>query len=168
MSIQFKKELPPFDPFQKIGGDWALLGVCDGERCNAMTVSWGECGVLWNKNVFTVFVRPERYSHELIENTDTVTLSFFDKKFRDTLVYFGRTSGRSEDKLLKSGLRTKAENGALVFEEAELVLVGKIIYKGEVLPENFVDKTLLSHYKDGGLHTAYTCEIIGCFTAEEN
>lgn len=162
MSIQFKNELPPFDPFQKIGGDWALLGACDGERCNAMTVSWGECGVLWNKNVFTAFVRPERFTHSLIEKSGIITLSFFDKSLRDKLLYFGRVSGSDEDKILKSGLRTKVENGALVFEEAELVLIGRVIYKAELGEENFVDKTLLSNYKDGGLHTAYTCEITGC------
>ncbi len=163
MDFTLKKELPSFDPFVKIGGDWALLGVCGGDDANAMTVSWGECGVLWNKNVFTVFVRPERYSHELLEKTDTVTLSFFDKSYRDTLVYFGRTSGRDEDKISKSGLRASVLNGALVFEEAEFVLVGKIIYKGEISPENFVDKSLEAHYSDGGFHTFYTCEIIGCF-----
>ena len=37
-----------FDPFKKIGEEWALFGVSAEGESNAMTVSWGEAGVLWN------------------------------------------------------------------------------------------------------------------------
>ena len=66
-----------FNPFLKIGCEWALLGGVVGGVTNAMTVSWGEAGVLWNKPIFTVFVRPTRYTFELLEKTDIATLSFF-------------------------------------------------------------------------------------------
>ena len=39
-----------------IGKDWML--VCAGD--NAMTASWGGMGVLWNKPVAFVFIRPQR------------------------------------------------------------------------------------------------------------
>ncbi len=158
-----KTQLVDFDPFQKIGKDWALLGVACGDEKNAMTVSWGECGVLWNKNVFTAFVRPERYTHSLLEKSDIITLSFFGEEYRNTLTYFGRTSGRDENKIEKSALKTSVQDGALVFHDAELVLVGRVIYKSEITPENFIDKDFLKHYEKDGFHTVYTCEITGVY-----
>ena len=160
MSELKSTNLPEFDPFKKIGGDFALLGAVSGDKYNAMTVSWGECGVLWNKNIFTAFVRPQRYTHELSENTEYLTLSFFDESFRKTLVYFGRTSGRDEDKFEKSGLHAEIKDNALIIPEASLVLVGKIIYKTKIRPEEFVDKALLSNYTEEDYHTVYTCEIV--------
>jgi len=153
-------ELPEFDPFKRIGGDFALLGAVSGDRYNAMTVSWGECGFLWNKSVFTVFVRPQRYTHELSENTEYLSLSFFDEEYRKALIYFGRTSGRDEDKFEKSGLHAEVTDGKLIIPEANLVLVGRIIYKSKIRPEEFVDHDFLSNYKEEDYHTVYTCEIV--------
>ncbi len=155
-----QKKLPDFDPFVKIGAEFALLGAVDGENKNAMTVSWGECGVLWNKNVFTVFVRPQRYTHEILKKSEFITLSFFGNDYKDEIMYFGRVSGRDEDKFEKTSLFANNENGALVFEKAHLTLVGKIIYKTRIDPENFVDEKIAENYPSKDYHTVYTCEII--------
>ena len=90
-----------FDPFKRIGEEWALFGVTADGDSNAMTVSWGEAGVLWNKPIFTVFIRPTRYTYTLAEKTDIATLSFFPEDYKKTLSYFGRVSGRDENKLEK-------------------------------------------------------------------
>jgi flavin reductase (DIM6/NTAB) family NADH-FMN oxidoreductase RutF len=156
-------ELPEFDPFKRIGGDFALLGAVSDGKYNAMTVSWGECGVLWNKSVFTVFVRPQRYTHTLSENTEYLSLSFFDEEYRKTLIYFGRNSGRDEDKFEKSGLTAEIKDNALIIPEANLVLVGRIIYKTKIRPEEFVDREFLSNYAENDFHTVYTCEITDCY-----
>ena len=42
-----------------------------------MTVSWGNMGVMWNKNIVTAFIRPQRYTHEFLEAGDFFTLSFY-------------------------------------------------------------------------------------------
>ena len=45
-------------PFEKIGSEWMLItGEKDG-KVNTMTASWGGVGVLWGKNVATVYIRP--------------------------------------------------------------------------------------------------------------
>lgn len=146
-----------FNPFVKIGAEWALLGVTDGESKNAMTVSWGEAGVLWNKPIFTVFVRPTRHTYSLIENSDIATLSFFKEDMKKTLSYFGRVSGRNEDKLSKILHRT--ENGALLFDDATLTLVGKKLYYTDIDPNNFLDDSIELNYSND-YHRAYTYEII--------
>lgn len=145
-----------FDPFKKIGEEWALFGVTADGESNAMTVSWGEAGVLWNKPIFTVFIRPTRYTYTLAERTDVATLSFFPEELKKTLSYFGRVSGRDEDKLEK--LSHKTENGILTFNDATLTLVGKKLYYTDIDPDKFVDTTLESNY-DNDYHRVYVYEI---------
>ena len=146
-----------FDPFKKIGEEWALFGVSAEGESNAMTVSWGEAGVLWNKPIFTVFIRPTRYTYDLAEKTDTATLSFFPEDFKKILSYFGRTSGRDENKLDK--LPHKVEGGVLTFDDATITLVGKKLYYSDIDPKNFVDSSLESNY-DNDYHRVYVYEIV--------
>ena len=68
------------NPFSLIGEDWMLVAASDGERVNAMTASWGGVGILWGKKVAFIFVRPQRYTKELIDKSDKLSLSFFDEK----------------------------------------------------------------------------------------
>ena len=91
--------------FKRIGKDWMLISAADGTRENTMTASWGCMGVLWNKPVAVCFIRPERHTYSLVENTDRLTLSFFDGGYRDALTLCGRTSGRDEDKFARAGLQ---------------------------------------------------------------
>ncbi len=35
--------------------------------CNTMTASWGGLGVLWNKPMATIYVRPQRYTFQFLE-----------------------------------------------------------------------------------------------------
>ena len=55
------KEIAPEDlmlnPFTKIGKEWMLITAgADVEHCNTMTASWGAMGVMWGKNVVSVYI----------------------------------------------------------------------------------------------------------------
>ena len=50
------------NPFTKFEKDWALLTAGTEERYNSMTIGWGSLGTVWNKDVLTVYVRPDRYT----------------------------------------------------------------------------------------------------------
>ena len=41
--------------FEMIGKDWMLITAQKGDKVNTMTASWGGLGVIWNKNVVTVY-----------------------------------------------------------------------------------------------------------------
>ena len=69
------KQLPD-NFFTAIGKEWMLVTSGDKEHFNTMTASWGCVGWLWNKPVAVIFIRPERYTHEFIEQNETLTLSF--------------------------------------------------------------------------------------------
>jgi len=36
-----------------------------GDKVNIITASWGGVGVLWNKRVADIFIRPQRYTKNL-------------------------------------------------------------------------------------------------------
>ena len=43
----FPIEQLEFNPFEKIGTEWALVSAGSKQKANTMTISWGGVGVLW-------------------------------------------------------------------------------------------------------------------------
>lgn len=146
--------------FNLIGKDWALITTKkpDGSY-NTMTASWGGAGILWNKPVVFVFIRPQRYTYELIEGQDSFTLSFLDNSYREKLGYCGKVSGRNEDKLQKCGFTViPTENGGFI-REAKTAITCRKLYFGDILESGFADETLLSNYAAKDYHRMYIGEI---------
>lgn len=104
------REINPIDlnesTFRLIGHDWMLVTAAHNSRVNTMTASWGGFGVLFNKNVAYIFVRPQRFTKEFVDGSDRFSLTFFDKSFKKELSYLGTASGKDEDKINKAGLTT--------------------------------------------------------------
>ncbi len=150
--------------FSLIGDRWCLISAYDesheGLPYNAMTASWGGMGVLWNKNVFFCFIRPQRYTKEFIDASDKIVLSFFDENKRSALSYCGSHSGRDGDKLTECGLSVKIQDGACRFDEAAVTIVGRKLFAADMREADFIDKELMKkNYKENDFHTVYVCEI---------
>ena len=147
------------NPFQMIGKDWALVTAGDETGCNTMTVSWGNMGIMWNKNIVTVFIRPQRYTKEFLDRFDNFTLSFYEESSREALKLCGSKSGRDLDKIKAAGLTPVHENGTTYFEEARLVLECRKIYLDKIRPEGFLDPSIQKHYPENDYHLIYMGEI---------
>lgn len=155
------------NPFKMIGKEWMLVTASDGEKVNTMTASWGGLGVMWNKNVAFVVLRPDRYTKEFIDSNDTFTLSFYDNTYKKTLSYLGSVSGRDEDKVQKSGLTLAKVKDAPYFEEAKIVLVCKKLFNQTFNEECFLDKSIIeSCYPLKDFHTLYIVEISNALIKE--
>ena len=96
-------EITPYDiknnTFTCIGKDGCLITAKKDNNINTMTAAWGGFGVMWNKNVVYIAIRPQRYTKEFVDNSDYFSLTFFDKEYKDKLMYLGTVSGRDEDKI---------------------------------------------------------------------
>lgn len=149
------------DPFTMIGKEWMLVTAeKEDGSVNTMTASWGGVGILWNKKVAFVFIRPQRYTKEFIDAQEHLTLSFYDETYRKELAYFGKISGREEDKISKAGFHTIQENGYAYFEEANTVLKCKKLYAQDLTEEGFFDMELIEkNYPLKDYHTMYVVEI---------
>ena len=145
--------------FNCIGKDWMLITTANGDKVNAMTASWGGLGVLWGQNVCTVYIRPQRYTYELIENSDTFSISFLSEKYRDALKLCGTLSGRDCDKLTLAGLSSEFVDKTPVICEADTVLVCRKLYCDDLHKDAFISDAPLSNYKDGDFHRFYICKI---------
>ncbi len=143
---------------------WLLLtsGDFKSNKYNTMTVGWGSIGTMWNKPFAQVVVRPTRFTYEFMEKYDTFTLTAFPEKFKDQLKYLGTVSGRSENKILKSGLTVISSEkvSAPSFEEAELIIECKKIYWDDLKPGNFIDNTIEGSYPEKDYHRIYFGEIL--------
>ena len=158
----FTADMMECSPFDKIGKEWMLVTAEMNGKANTMTASWGGVGVLWNKPVAFVFLRPQRYTREFVDSSDTLSLSFYgeSEEAHKTLTYLGRVSGRDEDKIAKSGLTLTHEDGVPFFEEARMVLLGRKLYCQQMNPESFLIPGLAEkNYPQKDYHFVYVVEI---------
>ena len=153
--------------FETIGKEWILVAAGNKDKFNMMTASWGCLGWLWNKPVAVIFIRPERYTHGLIEENEYLTLSFLGKNEEARKIYnfCGSKSGRDFDKAKEAHLTPVAtENGCVTFDEARLTLTCRKLYKTQIRPEEMLDKSIEQWYGEkGGLHDVYVVEILDAY-----
>ena len=138
-----------FNPFTKIGKEWMLVTAGNEEKHNTMTASWGGVGVMWGKNVVSVYIRPQRYTKEFVDANDTFTLSFYDETYK------------------KAGLTPYYVDGTTAFEEANMILVCKKQYHQDMKGEHFdVKENIERWYPEHDFHTMYMAEIVKVLVKE--
>ncbi|WP_398440839.1 flavin reductase [Sedimentibacter sp.] len=159
--IEIKPEELNKSAFQMIGNDWMLITAEKDNKVNTMTASWGGLGVMWHKNVSYIVLRPQRYTKEFIDNTDTFSLCFFDSKYKKELSYLGSVSGRDEDKMSKTALTLNHFDNIPCFEEADIIITCKKMFAQEFNPDSFIEKNLVEkNYSNKDFHTMYISEIL--------
>ncbi len=124
------------DPFTKFEKDWALLTAGTEDHFNSMTIGWGALGTVWNKDVLTVYVRPDRYTWQFLKDSDTFTVAFFPERCRKALTIMGTLSGRDGDKVAAAGLTPRFLPQGITFEEAAETFVCRKIYMAPMAYED--------------------------------
>lgn len=151
-----------FNPFDKISKQWMLVSAGDEKKSNTMTASWGGVGIMWGKPVVSVYIRPQRYTKEFIDQNEYFTLSFLSEEYRKSLNVCGSISGRNvEDKWKEAGLHAYYVDGTTGVEEADEIFVCRKLYAQEMTPECFTDKECDEKwYPSKDYHTMYMAEIV--------
>ncbi len=154
--------------FEAIGKEWMLVSAGTIDNFNMMTASWGCIGWLWNKPVAIIFVRPERYTHDFIENCEKLTLSFLgdEGEMRKVYNFCGSKSGRDINKAQETGLTpVETKGGSVAFKEARLTLECRKLYSDTIKPNAFIDANLSQWYGEGkgGYHDFYVVEIMNVY-----
>ena len=149
-----------FNVFSAIGHQWMLITAGTPEHCNTMTASWGGLGILWSKPMATVYIRPQRYTRQFVDENEYFTLAFFPESWRKQLSLCGIKSGREIDKVKECGFTVAAaECGAPYFKEAELVLVCRKQMRLPMDPAAMPEDVKEKHY-NGDYHDIYWGEIV--------
>lgn len=157
-----------FHPVNAFREDWMALATGnEKDGFNAMTISWGHIGELWNKPSVVCYVRPQRYTKKFMDDGDMFTLNWFGREQREALSILGSRSGRDCDKIALAKLTPFFTDGTVGFEEAKLCLVCRKLYQAPVKAECFVDEALRDEvYSAGDYHDLYIGEIVRVFKGE--
>ena len=157
------------NPMTMFGDEWfALAAGSEGSGANAMTIAWGHMGSLWERDshanrlpTVVVYVRPSRYTKELLDRESLFTLSLFDKDGKKALGYLGSHSGRESDKFAAAGLTPVFADGTVYCGEAKLAFICKKLYQAPLKEEGFIDRELVDfNYPLRDFHEMYIGEIL--------
>lgn len=81
----------------------AMVTCAEGDKKNIVTVAWTGT-VCTNPPMLSISLRPERYSHGMIERTGEFVLNLTTQKLVRACDYCGVKSGRNTDKFKETGL----------------------------------------------------------------
>lgn len=148
------------NPFVSIGKEWMLITAGDETKVNTMTASWGGIGVLWNENVVSAYIRPQRYTKKFVDEQQCFSLSFFNGNYKKELGILGSVSGKDSDKIKDVDFHVTYLDGVPTFEEASFVFIVEKIYEDVLKTDCFIDKSLdEKNYPNQDYHTIYIAKI---------
>lgn len=140
---------------------WGLAMAGDSpEHCNAMTIGWGNVGVIWGKPAATVYIRESRFTKEFFDACDTFSVAFLPPELHDKHKVFGSMSGRDVNKTELTGLTPIMVDGTPLYEESALVFICRKAYADVLDAEHYVDAEARRRYyghpsTQGDEHTMY-------------
>jgi flavin reductase (DIM6/NTAB) family NADH-FMN oxidoreductase RutF len=146
--------------FKRVGTDWMLVGAKNGDGANMMTASWGGMGILWGRPVAFVFLRPQRFTRELVDAAGTFSLTFYDEKYREQLNLCGSKSGRDVDKVQACGFDIVYEGETPYFAQANTAIICRKLYRQPLLSACFTDSRVdEAMYPQKDYHILYVGEV---------
>ncbi|SDB95625.1 flavin reductase family protein [Williamwhitmania taraxaci] len=153
------------NPFKLLDKEWMLVTAKADLKTNTMTASWGGFGILWNKPVAFVFIRPQRFTFEFIEHSERLSLSFFAEDYRAALKLCGSKSGRDTNKIEDAGLTLiELPTGSPGFKEARIMMDCRKLFFTDLSAGTFIDKNIQpSVYPTSDFHRLYIGEIEACW-----
>ena len=131
-----------------------------------MTIGWAEFGIIWNRPVCMVMVRPTRYTYTLIEESSAFTVNVPASGMEALLAFCGRNSGREVDKIKILGLSCSPSKrvDSIVLDSCALAYECQVIAKCDISPEMLAADVLSDHYRGGipeaNYHRVYFGEIL--------
>lgn len=160
----YPMDMLEWNPMEKISKEWFMLVTESEGKANLMTCSWGGIGHIWNKNSVSVYVRESRYTHEMLDKSDTFAVCFLDpneKSSKSTLKYLGMVSGRDEDKVAGAKLTINHINDIAFVDESQFTILCRKVAAVPMPEDSILDDSIVeAHYKNGDYHTMYIGEII--------
>ncbi len=142
-----------------------LLAVPDkGRPANVMTIGWATYGRIWGQPMCIVFVRPSRYSYELITQAGAFTVNCMPEGSEPAIARCGTVSGRQIDKVAEQGWT--AANGLAVpapyIAEATIHVECRTVFTSKITKE--LDPAMLAQfYPQGDLHDVYFGQVMGVY-----
>ena len=143
-----------------------LAAASPSGGANVMTIGWATFGIVWNRPVCMVMVRPTRYTFTLIEESGAFTVNVPASGMDDVLDFCGHNSRRDVDKIRALGLAFSPAKtiASISLDDCSLTYECRVVGKYDISPDMLAEDVLLNHYKDGtregNYHRVYLGEIL--------
>lgn len=129
---------------------------------NVMAIGWGSVGVVWGRPVFTVLVRPSRFTWRNMEAAGEFVVSVPTDDMHDVCMHCGTVSGRDHDKFAECSLTTTPADTVRVplIEQCAMHYECRTLLKNDVI-ESQLDATVRADaYGGGDFHRIYYGHIL--------
>lgn len=143
---------------ERMAAEGILLASFDAHgKLNPMTIGWGVFGWIWGRPIFTVLVRPSRYTYGCIERTGDFTVNVQPADRTDAATLCGTVSGRDQDKMGELGLTllpsSKVKSPGIA--ECPIVFECQVVHRNDVQPPELAADIKTEYYPDGDFHRIY-------------
>jgi flavin reductase (DIM6/NTAB) family NADH-FMN oxidoreductase RutF len=162
-----KKEVS-YDAFLKetvslIANNGALLVTQHREdKPNVMTIGWGLVGIVWGLPIFTVLVRPSRFTYRRVDESGEFTVNIPYPSMSETVLYCGTVSGRNNDKFKEKSLTpipSKTVSSPLIAQCA-IHYECKTVHKNDIASGTFPDSINDEFYPENDFHRVFYGRIL--------
>ena len=155
------------DAINRIKSDGAFLNIKskDNKEINVMTIGWTAIGYMWRKPIMIVMVRKSRFTHHIIENACSFTVSVPISNLKDALDFCGTKSGRDFNKFKEVNLSVipAQKVNTPIINTPGFHFECKIVYKSKMNPELLCSEYKEDVYPDNDYHSFYFGEIVDCY-----
>jgi flavin reductase (DIM6/NTAB) family NADH-FMN oxidoreductase RutF len=144
-------------------GPGLLVGSYDAAgRANAMTIGWGTIGSIWGIPMWTILVRPSRYTYRCIEHSGCFTVNVPSSGMEKACAICGSKSGRDMDKFKECGLTAQKALTVLAptIDQCPIVYECQVVHSNDVLPTKLSDEIHPGAYISGDFHRIYFGKIL--------
>ena len=131
---------------------------------NVMAIGWGTIGIIWQKPMFVVLVRPSRHTYKLIEETGEFTVNIVPRQLKEVVQYCGTVSGRDHNKFKEKQLTAipSKKVKAPIIKECILHFECRVVHKNDLIPSELEKSIIPALYPKGDFHRVYFGEILAC------
>ncbi len=147
-----------------------LLCAYDNKgKANAMTMGWATLGSIWGIPIWSVLVRPSRYTYQCIESSGCFTVNVPGADLNAAALFCGTKSGRDVDKFAECNLTAEQASTvqAPTIAQCPIVYECELVHSNDVISDRLDEKILAEAYAEGDLHRFYYGRILGAFAAPD-
>ena len=160
------REMGVFEQYERVmkvlGSDGLLLGAYDpAGKANIMTIGWGTLGIIWGVPIWSVLVRPSRYTYDCIEHSGAFTVNVPSDAVARAMGICGSLSGRDIDKFAECNLTAERAQTvpAPVVAECPIVYECQVVADNDLLPPKIAQEIIDGYYAQGDFHRVYFGKI---------
>ena len=142
-----------------------LVSIDSKNNPNAMAIGVGSVGPFLGRSIFVIWVRPSRYTYNLIEETGDFTVNVPPEGMDEVVSYCGTVSGRDHDKFREKNLTAVPSRfiKSPVIGECIIHYECKVVQKNDVVPGTLSDWMKKELYPHNDYHRLYFGEVVATY-----